>query len=130
MHSLTSHIVNPANDRLKIAVEDEPGTGGACHRYVVSGFDTSENRSLFSDVSSSKMTILFQNGPIAEWGVNGVTHEVLLAILIDRLEAFQAGPYACWENRLALKNLIEATEWLKARTTGRVERGVEGTHAI
>ena len=37
--------------------------------------------------------IRFQNGPIAEAGVNGLTHEALLAVLEDRLVGFQSGPY-------------------------------------
>ena len=59
-----------------------------------------------------------------------VTHEVLLAILIDRLQSFQAGPYACRENALALTKLEEAQHWLQARTKARMARGVEGTSQI
>ncbi|ODT86711.1 MAG: hypothetical protein ABS78_15575 [Phenylobacterium sp. SCN 70-31] len=73
--------------------------------------------------------MLFQNGPIGEVGVNGLTHEALLAILVDRLRAFQAGPFSCRENALALTKLEEAQQWLGARTRARMVRGVEGTHA-
>ena len=76
----------------------------------------------------TSLKILFQNGPIAEAGVNGITQEVLLAILMDRLRSFQSGPYACRENALALTKLEEAQHWLQARTIGRMKRGVEGTH--
>lgn len=74
-------------------------------------------------------TILFQNGPIAENGVNGVTQEVLLAIIIDRLESFQKGPFACRDNAVALTHLETAKLWLFKRTLDRMQRGVEGTHA-
>lgn len=116
MRVITDHIVNPANDRIKITVADEPGSGGANHEYDVS-IDGAEPQ-----------RISFQNGPIAEVGVNGLTHEVLLAIVADRLRAFAAGPFACRENALALTKIEEAQHWLLHRTRARMDRGVEGTH--
>ena len=129
---LTDHKVNPANDTLSVMVEDGPGAGGAHHRYSITGFDTANNPSNEDPqgykASFSRQVILFQNGPINEVGVNGVTHEVLLAIVADRLRSFQAGPYACRENALALTKLEEAQHWLHSRTRARMDRGVEGTH--
>ena len=116
MRKLTDHIVNPVNDRIQISVMDEPGAGGANHYYAVD-VDGSENG----------LDVRFQNGPIAENGVNGVTQEVLLAIVIDRLRSFQAGPYACSENGEALAHAEQSLEALKARTKARMVRGVEGT---
>ena len=137
MREITSHIVNPANDKLKITVLDKPGQGGACHAYEIEGFNEKSNPALGVPCSNGdpqaplpSIVLLFQNGPIAEVGVNGVTHEALLAILIDRLEHFQAGPYACPENASAL-DFLEAAQWaLKARTKARMDRGVEGTHEV
>ena len=77
--------------------------------------------------SSSGPLISFQNGPISEAGVNGVSNEALLAIVIDRLEGFQRGQYSCRENALALTKLQEAMHWLHHRTRERMARGVEGT---
>lgn len=70
----------------------------------------------------------FQNGPIKETGVNGITHETLLTILIDRLKSFQSGPFACEENNQSLLALENALFFLKERTKKRIQRGVEGTH--
>lgn len=117
MRRLTSHQVNECNKAITILVTDEPGAGGANHTYVVAG-------------PSFVQTIQFQNGPIGEVGVNGTTQEVLLAIVRDRLESFQNGPYACDENDTALGAIITAIEALHSRTRARVERGVEGTHTI
>ncbi len=132
MRELTGHKVNPANDVLKITVTDEPGAGGANHLYMVGGFDTESNASdPFVErygAPSKHTTILFQNGPIAEHGVNGITQEVLLEIVADRLRSFQAGPYACRENALALTHIETAMLWLHKRTWDRMARGVEGTH--
>lgn len=132
MRTLTDHRVNAANDVLEITVADEPGAGGASHYYVVSGYDPKGNPSVLSSGAPSgpHIGILFQNGPISEAGVNGVTHEALLAILIDRMRSFQAGQYACRENALALTKLEEAQMWLLQRTRARMSRGVEGTHKV
>lgn len=130
---LTAHAVNGTNEALQIAVLDQPGQGGACHRYDITGFDTSRNPAADVDgyVSSfSRLPVVFQNGPIKEYGVNGVTQEVLLAILIDRLEGFQSGPYACADNAEALTHLRGALECLQRRTKARLARGVEGTHTV
>ena len=72
--------------------------------------------------------IHFQNGPVKEKGYNGNSHEALLAILLDRMESFQAGPYACHDNQMALDHLQGARLWLHKRTMDRVARQVEGTH--
>lgn len=129
MRELTDHKVNPANDTLKISVVDEPGSGGAHHRYHISGFDTSSNPSWAGEtVNHSSQNILFQNGPIGEAGVNGLTHEALLAIVADRLRCFQQGPFASKANACALTHIEEAMHWLHQRTLDRMRRGVEGTH--
>lgn len=134
MRTINDHIINPANDKLTITVTDEPGAGGANHLYMVEGFDTTSNASdPFVErhgEPSKHTTILFQNGPINEVGVNGITQEVLLAIVADRLRSFQAGPFACRENALALTKIEEAQHWLQQRTIARMRRGVEGTHTV
>ena len=102
----------------KITVMDEKGSGGACHRYLV----TKDHISL--------CFVKFQDGPINDFGVNGCHNEDLLTIVMDRLECFQAGPYACEENDRALKKIEEGLGWLRYRTAERVRRGVEGTKQI
>lgn len=117
MRKINDHKVNPANDVIEIEVADELGAGGANHAYRVK----------LPNIPTTYIN--FQNGPIAEAGVNGLTQEVLLAICADRLRSFQAGPYACRENALALTKIEEAQHWLHHRTKARMDRGVEGTHA-
>lgn len=131
MRSITDHKINECNEKISIDVIDEPGAGGAHHHYFIGGFDASRNAS--ADASCRDTTgvhLLFQNGPITESGTNGITQEVLLAIVIDRLRCFQKGPYSCRENAIALTKLEEAQMWLHSRTRGRVARGVEGTHKV
>jgi hypothetical protein len=95
----------------------EPGSGGANHQYRM----TMGEPAFVVDIP-------FQNGPLQEASVNGVSNEALLAIVEDRLLGFQAGPFACRENALALTHLQESMHWLHHRTRERVQRGVEGTH--
>jgi hypothetical protein len=134
MRTIDDHKVNPANDKLQITVEDEPGHGGGSHLYMIRGFDTTTNASdpfvARHGAPAHHATILFQNGPIPEAGVNGVTHEALLAIVADRLRSFQKGPYSCKANACALTHIEEAMHWLQQRTIERMRRGVEGTHTV
>ena len=139
MRELTDHKVNPANDTLTVSVMDEPGSGGACHRYEISGFVVDTNPSgkqpdyfgYAGDYGATRpAVILFQNGPINECGVNGVTHEALLAILCDRMRGFQSGPYASADNAEALTCMEQAQTALQRRTKARMARGVEGTHTV
>jgi hypothetical protein len=105
-----------------VHAQDLPGPGGACHVYHISPADNSK------EIMAGKFGgVFFQCGPIKENGVNGCHNEDLIAIVIDRLQHFQAGPYKCRENALALTKLEEALHWLNHRTQARVDRGVEGT---
>lgn len=123
MRQLTSHKVNGLNEALRIEVLDEPGHGNACHVY---GITSDEPRR--ADTPPAVMCpVRFQNGPIVEYGVNGISNEALLAIVEDRLQGFQSGQYACRENAIALTKIQEAMHWLHHRTRERVARGVEGT---
>ena len=112
---ITMHKVNLVNDKLQIYTLDGPGPGGANHEYVIE----SERR-------GTECRISFQNGPIGEVGVNGVTQEALIAVCIDRLECFQAGAFASEYNAKALTALKESLHWLLQRTRDRLDRGVEG----
>ena len=105
MRELSEHKINPANDTLTVTVTDD---------------------------NMGPTTINFQNGPINEDGngVNGLTHEVLLAIVADRLRSFQSGPYSCKANACALTHIEEAQHWLQQRTLERMRRGVEGSHTV
>jgi hypothetical protein len=122
LREITSHQVNPVNKALKIAVHDEPGPGGASCLYSITVPDVKYG----NFISPAMYAISFQNGPTTD-GVNGITHEALIAILIDRLERFQTGPFANAFNEKALGHLVAAKELLGERTRLRTERGVEGT---
>jgi len=107
---------------------DEPGPGNAHHAYTI---ENSRNTQVpTGEAIDIYGSIKFQNGPIKEAGVNGCHNEDLLAIVIDRLQCFQSGPYKCRENAIAITKLEEAMHWLNHRTAARQARGIEGTHEI
>lgn len=69
----------------------------------------------------------FQRGPVKEAGVNGLTNEALLAILIHRTKFLDA-QFPCDENARAIQHMEEALVNLEVRTARRMTRGVEGTN--
>lgn len=104
-----------------VHVMDEPGAGNGNHHYQVRGV---KNADLLCDVQ-------FQNGPYTlKASVDGIHNEDLLAIVIDRLEGFQSGEFACDWNEAALSKLKTARANFEARTLEREERGVEGTNEV
>ncbi len=129
MRELTGHKVNGVNDGLAVLVMDEPGPGGANHHYNII-WNRKTHAGECGTVTGDECSLNFQNGPIREVGTNGVTHEALLAILIDRLEGFQRGKFACDKNAVALGHLRLAVTALTSRTLERAARGVEGTHQV
>lgn len=125
MRELTSHKVNGLNKDLEVVAHDPPGDGGASHNYTIS---YCLNPGTSAGGVSPMVDIRFQNGPIGEAGINGISNEALLAIVEDRLQGFQKGPFACRENAVALTKLQESMMWLQKRTRDRMARGVEGTN--
>jgi hypothetical protein len=113
------HLIGDSSvDHLAIEADDEPGSGGAHHRYVI--FNVDEPHVLQCEID-------FQNGPVPQNGVNGVTIESLIAVGMHRLECFQGGPFPSPDNAEALVHLDKAMECLKRRSKERLARGVEGT---
>lgn len=73
-----------------------------------------------------------QNGPCVQGCTrippNGAFVEDVLAAVIDRVEYYQAGKFACERNAKALTDLKNAQYELNSRTREREVRKVEGTH--
>lgn len=130
MREIHGHEINECNEAIRITADDRnPQNGNASHEYslLVDGADAGV---LNGPGLVTLTTIRFQNGPIKEVGVNGITQEALLAVLIDRLECFQDSKWACDENAIALSHLRSARDALLERTKRRLARGVEGTHTV
>ena len=98
-----------ANDKISI-FGCEPSAGGAHATYRIGHLDSPDH-----------IELIFQT-----LERNGITNEALLAIVIDRLTAFQAGPFSCIENSEALVGLTRALRALQRRTSRRITQGTEG----
>jgi hypothetical protein len=115
-------VASDLNSQIDIHAVDEPGAGGAYHRYELS---------LISPTGPvGVQELAFQHGPIGEAGLNGISNEALMAIVIHRLRCFQGGAFSCRENAIAITKLEEALLWLNKRTRDRIARGVEGTSIV
>ncbi len=131
MREINTHKVNGCNEAITVATPDDLTIGGAPTTYLL---NTPRHRTHGNIVEGLppgaviETTIRFQNGAIGVVGTNGLTHEALTAVVIDRLEGFQRGPYACQDNADALDHYRAAMACLQRRTLARVARGVEGTH--
>ena len=77
---------------------------------------------------SQNSKVSFQLGPVKDNGVNGVTNEALLAILIHRTNYLNE-KFRCRENSIAITKMEEALHWFESRTKNRIDRGVEGVNA-
>ena len=111
---LTDHKINEVNDNITIVADGDPGD---CGLYYIDYGDAVHVRSVL---------LQFQKGPVSEAGLNGITNEALIAIVLDRLRRFQSGDFKCRENAVAITKLEEGLMWLHKRTLDRVRRGVEG----
>lgn len=123
MKTLETHKVDKRVDTLTLTADTrDEQCGNASHEYAIE-YVNAEGKAVVVNLG-------FQRGPLHEVGVNGITNEVLLAVLIDRLEGFQAGSFSCDENSLALVHVEQALHALNARTRARIIRDVEGTSIV
>lgn len=77
-------------------------------------------------LSGAKTTaISFQRGGVLDNGVNGLTNEALLNIVLHRTR-FLDSKFPCGENKRAIEHLEGALAHLEVRTFRRMARGVEG----
>lgn len=122
---IEDHKTNAVNGGLAVAAMNEPGPGGACTHYRISGYDPLKHPSAKVSYAVHPHDILFQDGIE---NLCGVTNESVLAILTHRMRGFQSGKFACQENADALHHMELALHALKLRSTKRVERGVDNSH--
>lgn len=106
MREITGHN----NDGIKILALDQAESGPPL-KYVI------EYSIPGGDARSVVVGLTFQDGPMDLFGVNGLSDESLLAILIDRMEGFDNGREACKGTTLALSALRDAR-----RVLGRMAR--------
>jgi hypothetical protein len=112
-------LMNLAPTNVVRISEKDPNAGGGYHAYAIQYGGP-------KDV----LHIPFQHGPRgAPTSTAGIFDDDLLAILEDRMQAFEEGPFACEENALALAHIRDARYWLGTRVARRVAQGVLGANA-
>ena len=121
----THHDGHGLNESIVIEADaQDPKAGGASHEYVFR-FDGPRGENGRGVVTVGR--IQFQHGPRHEPGSKpGIVEAALLAVLIDRLSSFQAGPFHCEENAEALGHLEAALALVKKRADARAARQVLG----
>lgn len=125
MKIVTLHHVPGADTNVQVVAVGPLSAGGAHSHYQIRGFDTARNTANADDdgyrSSFSMLPVIFQNEKPSEEGLVGITMESLMAVCIDRLAAFQAGPFPCVENETAKTHLEQAMASLQSRTARFVE---------
>lgn len=139
---IEKHAAGGVASTLTVTSVGEENLAGARNRYEITGFQPLQNPladpkrlaslAMLRDGAEAgnpemklelarvmgqqePLVILFQHGNPGTEGVNGITMEALLAVVIDRLEGFQAGPYACEENRQAMNKIQRGLTLLQRR---------------
>lgn len=107
-----SNVPSDPNNKLHVEGFGE-SCGGAHHTYKVS-----------HEGGPDHVTLDFMTLERA-----GLTNEVLLAIVYDRLRGFQGGQFPCEENERAMTHVHSALHSLKNRTNRRHHAGLEGKMA-
>lgn len=106
-------IYTDRNQVIVRAVESlSDGTDVTGHEYRIVSGPLTQNLS-------------FQLGPVKEEGVNGLTTEALLHVLIDRTQVMNEKHSSPW-NQNAIFHMQRALSSLEQRTADRITRGVEG----
>lgn len=118
-------------ERIEVR-SDEPADHGPAYAYEVRqditktayGVHVTHSPGMASEVVAR---IQFQRGaPGAVDSTPGCTEQALLAILIDRAEGHQRGPFPCAENEEMIAHLRAALAVQKRRADERAARGVLG----
>ncbi len=106
MREVTEHRVDACNERIRVWAD--PDNRGDNHAYIAE-WD--------NGATGGVARIDFQVGAVGlGLGVNGITNEVLLAIVSDRLKQFQQGPAYCQENDRVIDSIQTAMFWLAERS--------------
>jgi len=115
MRTVEYYKANEVEQALKVDADDR-NEFGASHNYEIR----------IGDEGPTVAKMNFQNGPVLESGINGMTNESLLAVIIDRLDGFLSGKFPSRETAVAKTKCEEALMWLNKRSHDRLARGVEG----
>ena len=124
MRTIQHHIDPFGSHELVLTCDErDPDAAGASHEYEV-------HRCGGKQIGGARIAqISFQHGPRGADGyLSGCNHAVILAVLIDRYEALQAGSFACDSNDRCLAGLRTVLDIERSRAAERKARGVLGVN--
>ncbi|MCC6295418.1 MAG: ABC transporter ATPase [Pseudomonadales bacterium] len=119
-----AHILIPdcpadLNNHYTITATGEPSHDGSVPDYSISVPGIPATR------------FVFHTGPHNEGAtIRGLSNEVLLAIVLDRMQAWQSGPFKCQENAESIRHIERALDAIRRRALARRGRGVLGANTI
>lgn len=93
--------------------------------YQIAQIDTDSGIINSIDINKNKITFTIQDGPIKEFGVNGIQVTDMLEYCKELYKSLNKS-FPCRENALTITKIEEAIHWQDARTKDRESRGVEG----
>jgi len=96
------------------------GKSGTFYQYIVKWIHQDKEEPLLK--TGHQVTLTFQRGDPLEHGINGLTNEVLIAIIIHRLEGYQSGYFKCQDNDSAIEALQSALYHLLTRAQGDLSK--------
>ncbi len=88
---------------------DEKSSDGANHHYAFSYKPSIDGPPV------PMGEIKFQNGPVSEAGINGISDEQVLQVLIDHVDGLAHGRIFVDQNQQAVLDLKQARSWLESR---------------
>ena len=104
---------------------DEPGPGGAHHRYARTNAGAADDGVVIHDNDIIQLQCGPRKDPNSK---HGWLDTDLLEIVRDRLKDFQNGPFSTDDNSKALEHIEIALMYMNKRVEERAARGVLGTN--
>ena len=135
MREIVSHKAPGVNDWIRVETVDDPDKDGRCWKYQL------YTRSYGGEFHKTSARIEFQQGevkPLEQGGLNGVSEESLLAVVVDRMvgllkvgeeEAQKAAISSATEaikKALATPVVVEKPEVPKQKPKGTKKKGTKG----
>lgn len=132
---ITEHQTNDCNRQIKIIamdvdVKENDTCKGRQSSYNIVIPDKTNNVVYDADKENdpASFNLFFQKGSTTKHGINGLTFEVLCAIMLDRMRYFQSTELKNDCNEECIKHLEKVIELQKKRADDRVARGVYDTY--
>ncbi len=97
-------------------------------KHLIEALQAIDN-SPYITVKDNVLTLTIQDGPIGEFGINGIQATDMLIYTKELFKSLNK-TFPCRENSLTITKIEEAIHWQEARTKDRESRKVEGFNKV